>query len=121
VARTTLTPVNFPGPAGAVFAAAGAVSLATFTGVQFVNSGQMILYVSVGSAGAGNVTENIGRKIQGIAPAEPPVAVSNSTNYVFGPWSAADFMQQDGSGMMFIDFSQVTGNAVTLYQLVPTP
>jgi len=119
MARTTLTPVNFPGVAGMVFPATGAVSLAGFTGVQFVNSGQMILFVSVGVAGAGNVTENIGRKIQGIAPAEPPVPVANSTNYVFGPWSPADFTQQDGTGFMTIDFSVVTGNAVTLYQLVP--
>jgi hypothetical protein len=40
--------------------------------------------------------------------------VANSTNYVFGPWSPSDFTQQDGSGMMFIDFSVVTGNAVTI-------
>jgi hypothetical protein len=119
MARTTLTPVAFPGVAGATFATAGAVSLATFTGVQFINSGNMILYVSVGAAGAGNVTQNIGRKVQGITPIEPAVAVANSTNYFFGPWNVNDFTQQDGSGMTFIDFSVVTGNAVTLYQLVP--
>jgi hypothetical protein len=119
MARTTLTPVNFPGTAGAAFATAGAVALTSFTGVQFALAGNMILYVSVGSSGAGNVTQKIGRKVQGIAPIEPDVAVADSTNYWFGPWSPTDFTQQDGSGMMFIDFSVVTGNAVTLYQLVP--
>lgn len=118
MARTTITPVNFPGTAGMTFAAAGATSLATFTGVQFTWSPYLALYVSVGSSGAGNVTQQIGRKVQNIAPPEPPVAVSNSTNYWFGPWDD-DFMQQDGSSMMFIDFSVVTGNAVTLYQLLP--
>ena len=119
MARTTITPVNLPGTTGAVWASAGVTSLATFTGVKFVLSAHMFLYVSVGAAGAGNVTQQIGRKVQGITPIEPDVAVANSTNYVFGPWSPTDFTQQDGSLMMFIDFSVVTGNAVTLFQLTP--
>jgi hypothetical protein len=119
VARTTITPVNLTGTAALTFAAAGAQSLATFTGVQFANNGLMFLYVSVGSAGAGNVTQNFGRTVEGAIPAPVVDAVANSTNYLLGPWSPSDFTAQDGSGFTYIDFSVVTGNAVTLYQLVP--
>ena len=68
MARTTITPVNLPGTTGAVWASAGVTSLATFTGVKFVLSAHMFLYVSVGAAGAGNVTQQFGRKVQGITP-----------------------------------------------------
>jgi hypothetical protein len=123
MARVTLTPVNLAGPSGLLLPSSGAQSLAGFTGVQFVNSGMVFLVVYVGPAGAGNVQSNIGRKVQGQAyPASTiQAAVANSTNYLFGPWSAADFTQSDGSGMAYVDFSVVTGNSVTLYQCTPVP
>lgn len=125
MARVTLTPVNLAGTAGLTLPAAGAQSLATFTGVQFVNNGLLFLAVYVGAAGAGNMDQQIGGQVQGQAyPTNPSPfrkALANSTNYLFGPWSARDFTQPDGSGMTYIDFSVVTGNTVTLYQLVPTP
>lgn len=119
MARTTITATNFKGTAGMTFPTAGATALTGFTGVQFQNNGLMILYVSVGAAGAGNITQNFGRTIEGAIAAPVVVAVANSTNYVLGPWSPTDFTAQDGSGLTYIDFSVVTGNAVTLYQLSP--
>ncbi len=123
MARVTLTPVNLAGPSGLTLPASGAQTLATFTGVQFTNNGMVFLVVYVGVAGAGNVQSNIGRKVQGQAypAATIQAAVANSTNYIFGPWSAADFTQSDGSGLAYIDFSVVTGNSVTLYQCTPVP
>jgi hypothetical protein len=123
MARVTLTPVNLAGPSGLTLPTSGAQTLATFTGVQFVNSGMVFLVAYIGVAGAGNVQSNIGRKVQGQAypAATIQAAVANSTNYIFGPWSAADFTQSDGSGLAYIDFSVVTGNSVTLYQCTPVP
>lgn len=123
MARVTLTPVNLAGPSGLTLPASGAQALTGFTGVQFANNGQMFLVVYVGSSGAGNLQSNIGRRVQGQAyPASTlQAALSNSTNYLFGPWSQNDFMQADGSGLAWIDFSVVTGNSVTLYQCIPTP
>ena len=116
MARLTLTATNFPGTGGSTLPASG-TSLATFTGVQFVNNGSMALLVYVGSAGAGNATQNFGRQIESETPAPVVVALSNSTNYWLGPWSPKDFTAIDGTGMTYIDFSVVTGNSVTLYQL----
>jgi hypothetical protein len=123
MARVTLTPVNLAGPSGLMLPSSGAQTLATFTGVNFVNNGLMFLAVYIGSGGACNIQSNIGPKRQGATyPASTiQVALSNSTNYLIGPWSAADFTQPDGTGLTWIDFSVVTGNSVTLYQCVPTP
>jgi len=117
MARLTLTPTNFPGTGGSTLPASG-TSLATASpGVQFVNNGSMVLLVYVGASGAGNATQNFGRQIESETPAPVVVALSNSTNYWLGPWSPKDFTAIDGTGMTYIDFSVVTGNSVTLYQL----
>lgn len=123
MARVTLTPVNLAGPQGLTFPSSGAQALTGFTGVNWVNNGQMFLAVYIGSGGACNIQSNIGRKIQSQAyPASTiQAALSNSTNYLFGPWSVNDFTQTDGTGLTWIDFSAVAGNSVTLYQCIPTP
>lgn len=121
MARLTLTPVNMPGTQGMIMSATtGAQTLTgSTTGVQFTNNGEMFLAVYVGASGACNFTENFGRKIEGAVAAPPVVALANSTNYLFGPWSPSDFTAQDGTGFTYLDFSVMTGNSVTLYQLVP--
>jgi hypothetical protein len=121
MARLTLSPVNMPGTQGMVLSAtAGAQSLGSSTiGVQFTNNGEMFLAVYVGSSGACNFTQNFGRTIEGAIAAPVVVALADSTNYLFGPWSPSDFTAQDGSGLTYFDFSVLTGNSVTLYQLVP--
>lgn len=120
-ARVTLTPVNMPGAPGLTLPAAGQQSLATFTGVQFVNSGMLWLAVYNGT-GSQTITELIGGKIQGIAPTVTPIALTASTNVMFGPWSRTDYTQLDGSGMQYIDFGGTQANiTVTLYQLIPAP
>lgn len=123
MARVTLAPVTLAGPSGLLLPAAGAQALTGFTGVQFVNNGMVFLVAYIGAAGAGNVQSNIGRKVQGqpYPAATLQAAVANSSNYLFGPWSAADFTQLDGSGNAWIDFSVVAGNSVTLYQCIPAP
>jgi hypothetical protein len=119
MARVALTPTNLLGTAGLVLPATGAQTLATFTGVSFTNNGLMFLYIVVGSSGAGNLTQNFGPTTEGSVTAPVVKALANSTNYLLGPWSPTDFTAPDGTGLTYLDFSVVTGNSVTLYQLVP--
>lgn len=121
MARLTLTPVQLPGTQGQVLSTTtGAQSLSGFTGFQFSNNGLLFVILYVGSTGAGNLTQNFGRKIEGAVAAPPVVALTASTPYLFGNWSPFDFTAQDGSGMTLFDLSGTqTLNSVTLYQLVP--
>lgn len=115
----TLTPVTLVGASGLTLPSSGAQSLATFQGVQFVNNGLMMLAVYNGT-GSQTITQNIGGKIQGLSPTVSAVSLTASTNYLFGPWSARDYTQLDGSGFQRIDFGGTVANiSVTLYQLVP--
>jgi hypothetical protein len=119
MARVTLTPVNKTGAKGLTIPAAGTQSLSGFTGVQFVNNGQMTLLVYNGS-GTQTITQQIGRQVQGLSETVAALAITASTNVEFGPWSASDYMQVDGSGMTYIDFGGVPANiTVTLYQTSP--
>jgi hypothetical protein len=121
MARVTLTPVNLKGAAGLTSPAAGAQSLSGFTGVQFINNGLVWLAVYNGT-GSQTMTQFIAGQVQGIAPTVAPLALTASTNYLFGNWSQKDYTQLDGSGMQYIDFGGVPANiTVTLYQLVPIP
>jgi hypothetical protein len=121
MARLTLTPVQLPGTQGMVLSATtGAQSLSGFTGFQFVNNGGLFVALYIGSGGVGTVVQNFGRKIEGAIAAPPTVAVSNSTVYLFGPWSPSDFTAQDGSGLTGFDLTGTqTTNSITLYQLSP--
>ena len=114
MARATLTPAACTGTTALTLGSSGTQALTGFTGVQFVNNGLMFLVVYTGASGAGNVTQNFGRTIEGSIPAPKVQAISNSTNYILGPWSPSDF-----TGLTYIDFSVVTGNSVTLYELIP--
>jgi hypothetical protein len=118
VARLALTPVICTGTSALTLASSG-TPLTGNTGVSFVNNGLMFLVIYTGASGAGNVTQNFGRTVEGSAPAAKVQAIANSTNYILGPWSPSDFTAQDGTGNTYIDFSVVTGNSVTLYELVP--
>lgn len=122
MARVTLTPVQMAGAQGLTLpATTGQQSLSGFTGVQFVNNGQLWLAVYNGT-GSQTITQLIGGKVQGIAPTVTPVALTASTNYAFGNWSQKDYTQLDGSGMQYIDFGGTQANiTVTLYQLIPAP
>jgi hypothetical protein len=124
MANQALLPVQFPGPAGAVFAPLGLVNVpAAVTGLSFTNNGQLALYLWTGTW-SGNVTPVFGRAIEGQVPTYPSTAVSASTGYWFGPWSAADFLATDGTGNTYINFgSAITGTTtgVSLYQLVQRP
>lgn len=121
MARLALSPVQMPGTAGQVLSATtGAQSLSGFTGFQFANNGLLWIALYIGSGGAGNLSQNLGRGVAGIVPTEPPVALTASTIYQFGNWSPADFTSRDGTGLTYFDISGTqTTNSVTLYQLVP--
>lgn len=116
--RLTLTPVTLTGTSALTLGTSG-TPLTGNTGVQFANNGLLFLVVYTGASGAGNITQNFGRTVEGAIPAPKVQAIVNSTNYILGNWSPSDFTAQDGTGMTYLDFSVVTGNSVTLYQLVP--
>jgi hypothetical protein len=121
MALLTLNPVQLPGPAGAVLSSTkGAQSLSGFTGFQFADNGSCFIIIYIGSSGAGNLTQTFGRTIEGISSGEPPVALSASTNYMFGTWSPSDFTARDGTGNVEFTLSGTqTLNSITLYQLSP--
>jgi hypothetical protein len=121
MARVTLTPVNMKGAAGLTLPSSGAQSLSGFTGVQFINNGMLWLAVYNGT-GSQTITQTIAGQVQGIAPTVSPLALTASTNYLFGNWSQKDYTQLDGSGMQYIDFGGTQANiSVTLYQVTPIP
>jgi hypothetical protein len=125
MARVTLTPANLAGASGLtlpVLAAGAQVTLSSGnTGVQFVNNGQVFLVVYNGT-GTQTIAQQIGGKVQGIAPTVTPISLTASTAYLFGPWSARDYTQLDGTGLMYVDFTGTFANiGVSLYQCVPIP
>lgn len=120
-----LSPVQFPGVAGAVFAPTGTVSVPVgTTGLSFPSNGLMALYLWTGNATTLTVTSVIGKETEGIAPAESPVGpLTTATGYWFGNWSASDFLSLDGTGNMYLTFGGTIGTttACTLYQMAPKP
>lgn len=121
MARLSLTgPISLPGTKGIVLPTSGVQTVGSNTGVSFTNNGRQFLAIYVSSGGAGNLTMNLGRTVEGQVPAPIVVALSASTNYLFGPFSPADFTAQDGTGLTNFDLSGTqTSNTVTLYELDP--
>lgn len=120
MARLTLTgPITVPGTKGIVLPTAGVQTVGANTGVAWSgNNGRQFLAIYIGSGGAGNLTMNFGRTVEGQSPAPIVVALANSTNYLFGPFSPSDFTSLDGTGNTYFDLSGTnTGNTVTLYEL----
>lgn len=125
MARITLTPATLAGAQGLTLPVLTAGAQATLssgnTGVTFVNNGQVFLVVYNGT-GTQTIIQNIGGKIQGIIPTVTPVSLTASTAYLFGPWSAKDYTQLDGTGMMTVDFTGTFANiGVSLYQCTQVP
>ena len=102
---------------GLVLPTAEAQSLATFTGFAVPNNGTAMVRLVVGAAGAGTVTLAVQRLLEGSASPGVTFAVVNSTNYLWGPFSPADF--NDINGLLQFSITVVTGNSVGAYQLPP--
>lgn len=120
MARLTLTgPITLPGTKGIVFPATGVQTVGANTGIQWAgNNGRQYIVIYISSGGAGNLTQNFGRTVEGQVPAPVVVALAASTMYKFGPWSAGDFTSLDGTGNTYFDLSGTqTSNTVTLYEL----
>jgi hypothetical protein len=126
MARVTLTPVNYT-RTGLVYPTAPAptadgVTWGANTGVQFINNGLVHLwYYNGATATAANLL--IGKQVEGQAyPAATLQVTIGATTYgAIGGLSQGDFLQQDGSGMTAIDFTNTTTLFVRLYQLIPVP
>jgi len=121
VARLTLTgPISLPGTKGIVLPAAGVQTVGANTGLQFVNNGRMFVALYIPAAYAGNLVQNFGRTVEGAIAAPPTVALTASTNYLFGPWLPSDFTALDGTGLTYLDLSGTnTTVTCTLYELDP--
>ena len=122
MARLTLTgPISLPGTKGIVLPTSGVQTVGANTGFQWTgNNGRQCVAIYVASGGSGNLTMNFGRTVEGQVPAPEVVALTASTNYLFGPFSPSDFTALDGTGNTYFDLSGTnTSNTVTLYELDP--
>jgi hypothetical protein len=89
--------------------------LTGMTGWTFPNNGAVLVRLVVGAAGAGNVTFLTQRTIESFGATVGAIAVANSTNYIWGPFSPGDF--NDANGLVNINISVVAGNTVGVYIL----
>lgn len=113
-------PIQVPGSKGIVLPAAGVQTVGTNAGISFTNNGLMFIALYIPGSYTGNFVQNFGRTIEGQLPAPITVALTASTNYLFGPWSPMDYTAQDGTGLTNFGLSGTnTSVTVTLYQLVP--
>lgn len=101
--------------AGLVLPAAEANALATFTGFSVPNNGSVLVRVTIGVAGAGNISFLEQKAIEGatLPSATFQQAVANSTAYIFGPFRPSEF--NDVNGLLQVTLSVVTGNFVGVY------
>jgi hypothetical protein len=83
------------------------------TGLSFVNNGAMFLRLVVAGGGAGTVTFNLSKTVEGQIPAPFTQALANSTAYIYGPFSPSDF--NDVNGLVQVTWAFVTGNTAGLY------
>lgn len=97
------------GGVGGLAIPASGTTLAGNTGFTVPNNGAVYVIVFVGASGAGNVQFLTQRG----ANQPAAVAVSNSTNYIFGPFDPA--LYSDGSGLLNATVSVVTGNSVSAF------
>ena len=96
---------------------AAETSMAANAGFSFPNNGGVLLRVVIGSAGAGNLSLVVQKTVEGQTPAAIVLALSNSTTYIFGPFSPSDF--NDVNGLFQGLLSVPTGNSVGVYSLPP--
>lgn len=94
---------------------AAETALASNTGFSIPNDGRTVIHICVGASGAGNLSMVIQRQVEGVTPAAVVVALSNSTQYLFGPFSVQDF--NDVNGLLQCTLSVQTGNSVGGYHL----
>lgn len=90
-------------------------ALSSNAGFSFPNNGAVLLRVCIGSSGAGNLSLVVQRLVEQEQPAAIVIALSNSTNYIFGPFSPGDF--NDVNGLFQGLLSVQTGNSVGVYKL----
>lgn len=90
-------------------------AMASNAGFSFINNGAVLLRVVIGASGAGNLSLVVQRTVEGQVPAAVVLALSNSTSYIFGPFSVGDF--NDGNGLFQGLLSVPTGNSVGVYIL----
>lgn len=122
MSRLALTgPIVLPGPQGIILPAAGVQTVGANTGISWAgNNGLMYIALYIPASYTGNLVQNLGRKVGGQLPVPITVALTASTNYLFGPWDANDYTQQDGTGLTNFDLSGTnTSVTVTLYELIP--
>lgn len=102
---------------GVTLAAQEANTLATYAGFSVPNNGSVLVRITVGAAGAGNVAFICQKTVYGASVAATSFlqALSNSTAYIFGPFSPSNF--NDVNGLLQVTLSVVTGNYCGVYYL----
>lgn len=103
----------FGGLSGLAIPASG-TTLAGNTGFTVPNNGLVMIVAFIGASGAGNWQFLTQRG----ASQPAAIAVSNSTNYIFGPFDPV--LYSDSAGLLNVTTSVVTGNSVAAYVLQST-
>jgi hypothetical protein len=114
VANLALSPTPLVADQNFLNITTGAVSLATYTGVTFSNSGREVL-VFVNGSTASNATVVFGMTVLGQAIANlGPLAVPVSATSVLGPFHTV--LDAPGTTTVTVTLSSVTGLSVVLAQ-----
>lgn len=116
MANLALTPTPLTPDQSFLNITTGAVSLATYTGVTFSNSGREVL-VFVNGSTASNATVVFGMTVLGQAITNlGPVAIPTSATSVLGPFHSV--LDAPGTTTVTVTLSSVTGLSVLLAQFV---
>lgn len=86
-----------------------------FTGVSFINNGNVALIISNGTGGVLAVTELLGQLVQGQQPPALPVNIPAGKVWMLGSYDISDFQQADGN--MYVDFAGGATVGVGLVQI----
>ena len=84
-------------------------------GFSIPNNGRTLIRIVMGASGAGNLSLVLQRTVEGQVPPPFVVALANSGQYFFGPFSQTDF--NDANGLLQCLMSVATGNSVGGYLL----
>jgi hypothetical protein len=114
VARLQLNTISVTRQGLDISAAALAVTTG-FTGVSFVNNGNVALVISNGSGSPLAVSEVIGQQVQGSQPPALPVSIPAGKTWMLGSFDMSDFVEADGN--TYLDFAGGPTITVGLVQI----
>jgi hypothetical protein len=111
MARTALTVQQIDRTAGIV----PALAAVSANNNKFANDGRCFIDVANGADAPITVTFQTPGSVNGLAIADPAIAVANGVTRRFGPFEPGIFNQDDG--MVYVDFSSPTTITTGVFRL----